>query len=110
MILSEQIISIIFSFIYGCILSLLYNLNYNLLFNKRKVYKVIFNIIFILDLVLIYFLIMKKINNAIIHPYFYIFIILGFFSAFDITKRFRKILKMPPLKKKPKKGDQKCKK
>ena len=100
MILSEQIISIIFSFIYGCILSLLYNLNYNLLFNKRKVYKVIFNIIFILDLVLIYFLIMKKINNAIIHPYFYLSIILGFFSCFNISKRFRNVFKDTKKKKK----------
>ncbi|HIT37357.1 MAG TPA: hypothetical protein IAB59_02610 [Candidatus Onthousia faecipullorum] len=108
--LTEQVIALIFSFIYGGVLSVLYNFNYNLLFYKNIVVKIIFNILFVLDLVLLYFLVMRRINNAIIHPYFYIFIILGFFSAFDITKRFRKILKMPPLKKKPKKGDQKCKK
>lgn len=110
MVLKEQVIAIIFSYIYGGCLAFLYNLNYNLLFYQRKVVKITFNIIFILDLVLIYFLLMRKINRAIIHPYFYLFIILGFFTFFFLTKRFRKLLKLPPVKKKEKKDDQKCKK
>ena len=103
--LTEQVIALVFSFIYGVVLSVLYNLNYNLLFYKRRSVKIIFNILFVLDLVLIYFLVMRKINNAVIHPYFYLFIILGFFAVFDVSKRFRKLLKMPPVKKKPKKDD-----
>ncbi len=91
--LDEQVIAIIFSFIYGGILSLLYNFNYNLLFNKRKIFRVVFNVIFIFDLVLVYFLIMKKINNAIIHPYFYLSISLGFFCCFNVSKKFRNVLK-----------------
>ena len=63
--LKEQIISIIFSFSFGIILSILYNLNYYLLFNKNRIFKIIFNFIFVFDLVLIYFLIIKMINNAI---------------------------------------------
>ena len=101
--LFEQVVTLIFSFIYGGILSVLYNFNYNLLFYKKKSIKIFFNIIFVLDLVLIYFLVMRKINNAIIHPYFYLFIILGFFLFFDVTKRFRKMVKMPKVKKKIKK-------
>ena len=108
--LSEQVVALIFSFIYGGVLSVLYNFNYNILFYKNRVVKIIFNILFILDLVLIYFLAMRKINNAIIHPYFYLFIIFGFFLFFDFSKRFRKLLKMPEVKKKIKKDDQKCKK
>ena len=107
--LVEQVIALIFSFIYGGVLSVLYNFNYNILFYKNRVVKIIFNIIFIFDLVLIYFLVMRKINNAVIHPYFYLLIILGFFTFFDITKRFRKLIKMPEVKKKTKKRDQKCK-
>lgn len=91
--LSEQFLSIGFSFIYGVVLSLLYNFNYNLLFNKEKVFKIVFNILFVLDLVLIYFLIIKKINGGIIHPYFYLLIILGFVSCFDVSKKLRKFLK-----------------
>ena len=108
--LSEQVVALIFSFIYGGILSVLYNFNYNLLFYKKKSIKIFFNIIFVLDLVLIYFLAMRKINNAIIHPYFYLLIILGFFLFFDVTKRFRMMVKMPEVKKKIKKDAQKCKK
>ena len=91
--LFEQVIALIFSFIYGGILSALYNFNYNLLFYKKKSIKIFFNIIFVLDLVLIYFLAMRKINNAIIHPYFYLLIILGFVSCFDVSKKLRKFLK-----------------
>ena len=91
--LSEQFLSIGFSFIYGVVLSFLYNFNYNLLFNKEKVFKIFFNILFVLDLVLIYFLIIKKINGGIIHPYFYLLIILGFVSCFDVSKKLRKFLK-----------------
>ena len=107
--LVEQVVSLIFSFIYGGVLSVLYNFNYNILFYKNRVVKIIFNILFVFDLVLIYFLVMRKINNAVIHPYFYLFIILGFFTFFNITKKFRKLLKVPEVKKKPKKDDQKCK-
>ena len=108
--LNEQILAIIFSFIYGVIISVLYNFNYNLLFYKKKFVKILFNVIFIFDLVLIYFLAMRKINNVIIHPYFYLFIIFGFSLFFDFSKCFRKLLKMPEVKKKIKKDDQKCKK
>ncbi len=96
-----QVTALVFSFIYGVLLSFLYNLNYNILFYKNRIVKIIFNTIFIFDLVLIYFLIMRKINNAIIHPYFYLFICLGFFTFFNITKRLRKLFKVPETKKKP---------
>ena len=107
--LKEQVLAIFFSFIFGSLLSCLYNFNYKLLFNKRRIVKIIFNIIFIFDLVLIYFLVMRKINNAIIHPYFYLFIVLGFFTFFNLTKKLRILLKVPDIKEKSKKDAQKCK-
>lgn len=100
MTLLEQVTAIIFSYMYGGILSVLYNFNYNLLFSKKSGLKILFNIIFIFDLVLIYFLIMKKINLVIIHPYFYLIISLGFFTFFNFTKSFRKYLKIKYTKKK----------
>ena len=107
--LKEQVLAIFFSFIFGSLLSCLYNFNYKLLFNKRKIVKIIFNIIFIFDLVLIYFLVMRKINNAIIHPYFYLLIALGFFTFFNLTKKLRSLLKVLDIKENSKKDDQKCK-
>ena len=89
--LSAQILSIVFSFIYGVFLAAFYNFNYNLLFNKNKFFKIIFNFLYALDLVLIYFLVIRKINGGIIHPYFYLLIISGFITCFTITKKLRRI-------------------
>ena len=72
--LNEQILSLVFSFVYGLFLAFVYNFNYNLLFNKTKVFKIILNLLLVLDLVLIYFILIKKINGGIIHPYFYFLI------------------------------------
>lgn len=103
--LKEQIVAIIFSFVFGGLLSCLYNFNYKLLFSKKKLIKIIFNIIFILDLVLFYFLVMRKINNAVIHPYFYLIIAIGFFTFFNLTKKLRSVLKISDVKENSKKDD-----
>ncbi len=89
--LTIQIISSIYSVGYGLFLGVVYNINYKFLFNKRKVTKIVFNFIFVMDLVLIYFLFLKRINQGIIHPYFYLLIILGFSITFKKFKFLRKI-------------------
>lgn len=92
MILKEQIISIVFSFFYGAFVSIIYNFNYKLLFDVKKILKIIFSLVFTFNLVVIYFLFIKKINGGIIHPYFYLIIVVGFFSFFNISKPLRKII------------------
>ena len=92
--LNEQIISLVFSFVYGIFLAFVHNFNYNLLFNKTKFFKVFLNILLVLDLVLIYFLLIKKINGGIIHPYFYILMVIGFIFNFNFSKRLRKFFKI----------------
>ena len=69
-----QIISIIFSICFGLAFSFFTNVNYKFLFSKKIFLKTIFTIIYILDAALIYFIVMKKINNGVIHLYFLIFI------------------------------------
>ncbi len=99
-----QIISIIFSFVFGIIFSLLTNLNYKYLFSKNKVYKVFFTFIYILDATLLYFIIIKKINNGIVHLYFLLFIGLGFLVGLlrltKYTNKLKKCLKSVKLRKK----------
>ena len=107
--LKEQIISMLFSFFFGLFLGGVYNLNYNMLFKLANIKKIFFNLIFIFDLVLIYFLFIKKINGGIIHPYFYILIVLGFFLTFCHSKKLRNLIKVPPIKKKKKKKKKKDK-
>ena len=103
--LKEQIIGMLFSFLYGLFLGGLYNFNYNLLFKLPKLKKVLFNFLFVFDLVLLYFIIIKKINGGIIHPYFYLLIVLGFLVTFKYSKKVRTFIKVPVLKKEKKKKE-----
>lgn len=88
--LKVQIIGLIFSFLYGIIFSLLVNINYKYLFSKRLAFKITMTFVFIIDCSLLYFLILKKINEGIIHPYFLLMILIGFYVSFPISKKFRK--------------------
>lgn len=96
--LKLQIISLVFSFIYGIIFSICTNLNYRFLFSKNKVFKVIFTIIYIVDFSLLYFLLIKKINQGVIHEYFLLAIGFGYLISFisftEIINKFKAKLKM----------------
>ncbi len=46
--------------------------------------------LFLLDMALLYFLIIKFINDGIIHIYFYLMISIGFYISFPIMKKIRK--------------------
>lgn len=85
--LSIQIKSIIFSFLYGIIFSFLVNLNYKFLHCSKKLFRVVINFFFVLDNVLLYFIILRYINNGIIHYYFVIALILGFISVNKLSSK-----------------------
>lgn len=87
--LKMQIISLVFSFFYGVVFSVLVNFNYELFFKKRKKYRIIFTFIFIFVMALIYFFVLNKINNGIIHIYFLLVILIGFYISFPISKKIR---------------------
>jgi len=89
MILKEQILTIIFSFIYGCIFYILLLLNKKILFSSSFIKNLISNFLFIIDLTLIYFIIIKYINNAIINLYSFIFIILGVVISNLVIKKLK---------------------
>ena len=76
--LKIQIITLIYSFIYGIIFSLLLNLNYKYIYQGKKIFRIILTFIFVLDNMLLYFLILKKINYGILHIYEFLAIIFGF--------------------------------
>ncbi len=91
--LSVQVISMIVSFLYGIFLSFLINLNYRFLFMGKKLMRILTNLLFALDTSLFYFLMIKKINEGIIHPYFYLLITIGFLLCFPKTTNVRKLFK-----------------
>lgn len=78
MALTTQLHLLVFSFLYGIVFSILINLNYKFLYNDKKLLKTIFTIAFVLVNVLIYFIILLKINNGILHIYSLLMIIIGF--------------------------------
>lgn len=86
--LSIQIKSIIFSFIYGILFFFLTELNHKYLYNSKGIIKAIINTIYVLDNVLLYFLILKYINNGVLHYYFIISIIIGFLCSSKILGKF----------------------
>lgn len=89
-----QIITLVFSFLYGIFFSFFLGLNYKFIYSDKKIFKTIISFLVVIISVLIYFIILKKINNGIFHIYEILCIILGF--IFDnwikgiIAKKFEK--------------------
>ena len=77
--LKIQVFSLLFSFFFGVIFSVLVNINYKLLFTKYKIFQVIVTLLFVIFGALIYFFLLKFINNGVIHPYFYLMVFIGFY-------------------------------
>lgn len=86
--LGTQILSLIVSFLFGILFSICTDLNYRFLFSKKKIVKVIITIVYIIDFTLLYFLILKYLNNGILHYYFIIFIIIGYTFSFKYINSF----------------------
>lgn len=84
MILKVQIISLLFSFGYGIIFFLLLELNYKFLYNGKTIYRIIVSFLFVLFISLLYFISMLKINNGILHIYFFLSLFTGYLLSFVI--------------------------
>ena len=83
--LLEQISSIVFSFLYGVLLYYLYNISYKSLYHNKKIYSFLNSLLFTFDSTLLYFIIMRKLNDGIINIIFVLittitFLILNYFN------------------------------
>lgn len=76
--LKMQIHLILYSFLYGFILSILLDINYKYSYKKSLLIKYIISFLFAINASLIYFFFLQKINNGILHPYSFLWIIIGF--------------------------------
>ena len=81
-----QLISLEYSFLYGIFFYFMLLLNKKYLNNK---YAFIYNLLFIIDNVLLYFIILRYINNGIFHIYFLFTIVLGFSLVYYVDKKKR---------------------
>jgi len=79
MILINQIKSLSISFIYGMFFMFTFMINKNILLNNKKILRVILNLLFIIDHVLIFFILIRFINNSKLHIYMLFMFIIGIF-------------------------------
>ncbi len=91
-----QLKSLIFSFIFGIFFSIFTCINYNNLNNKNNLFKIAFTIIFVIDNILLYLLLLIKVNGGYVHIYFIFCVILGYLFA---QKKIIMLIKRIPIKK-----------
>ena len=85
--LTVQIISFIFSFFYGIFFEILLELNIKIIYSSKLFIKLIGTFLFVIFNSLLYFFILLKINNGILHFYFFLCIILGYTLMCKVRKK-----------------------
>ena len=80
--LSVQIPSLLISFIYGIVIYYIINFFYNFICNKKVILRFTLSFLLIFFLGLLYFLILLRVNNGIIHIYFYLLLFGGYIIVF----------------------------
>ncbi len=85
-----QIKLILFSILYGIYFGGMIDLNHKYLYSNRKIFKILFTFIFMLFNIVLYFLILKRINQGILHYYSFLCIVFGFIIENIIVKKYLK--------------------
>lgn len=89
MILKIQILSLVYSFFYGVLFYVLLEVNHKFIYDGRIIYRVIISFFFIILMSLLYFFALIKINNGILHLYFYMSLLTGYLLTFVIYRKIR---------------------
>lgn len=78
---------------YGIFFAFTYRYNYKLLTSKNLILKLLISFFFVLNHILLYFILIRIINNGKLHIYFFFVFILGtlFFSRLFDTNKINKI-------------------
>ncbi len=85
--LNTQINTILASFLYGIFFSRMLDINYKFIYEAKKTYRIIISFLFIIVNVLLYFIILRKVNYGILHNYGVLSIIIGvIFDHFIVSK------------------------
>ena len=72
-----QITTLLFSFLYGIFFSFFLSLNYKFIYSNKRIFRTVISFLVVVVYVLLYFIILKKINYGIFHIYEVLMIILG---------------------------------
>ena len=79
--LKIQVVTLVYSYLYGGIFTLLLYVNYKMVMESKWFFKVVIDLVFVMINVFIYFMVLKKINNGIFHPYYLVMMGLGYISV-----------------------------
>ena len=90
--LELQLTTLLFSICFGILFSSLIDLIKNKIFKLKMIFQILIFLLVTIVLSLVYFYFLLKINNAIIHPYFVIAFIIGFFIESGFKKIFKRIV------------------
>lgn len=87
--LDIQIKTLFFSLLFGLIFNVFVTLLSKFIYNKKKYIQIISTLLLTLFSTITYFVVLQKLNEAIIHPYFLIMFIIGY----GLTNILKKIIK-----------------
>ena len=79
MILKIQIYSLIYNVFFGLFFNFFVRINYKYIYNVKLFTRIVFTFIFVFVNVLLYFICLKCINNGVLHFYFCLCILFGFY-------------------------------
>ena len=92
MTLQTQITTLLVSIGFGFLFSLCIDMLHPFLFKLKKIWQGISSFFLILSGSVLYFFVLLKLNNAIIHPYYIIAFLIGFFIEIVVKKTSKKII------------------
>ncbi|MEG2993043.1 MAG: hypothetical protein RR847_02025 [Bacilli bacterium] len=79
--LDTQLLLLMFSLFFGIIFGLFAHFNYRFIYNEKKWIRFVFSFVTVILFVLLYFIILLRINYGILHIYSLLFIVIGFFIS-----------------------------
>ena len=85
--LSIQLQVLTVSFVYGILFSYLLKIQYKFLFDSKLFYRIVVTLLFVFDNCILYFLILRTINDAVFHIYFLLVLIIGFIFGNWLVKK-----------------------
>lgn len=87
MILKLQVLSLLYSFFFGMVFFILLELNSKFLYEGRMVYRIIVSFLFVIFISLLYFFGLIKINDGVVHVYFFLSLFTGYLLSFVIYRK-----------------------
>lgn len=85
-----QLYSLALSFVYGIFFCILSKLNFKIIDSMSRFLRYILTFLFVMDMVIIYIILIYKLNKGYFHMYFVLLVFCGYLIANILLKNIRK--------------------